>query len=273
MRISKVHPALYTLSVSGHRLKRRALWFRRGRELTKRRSPDSLPIRLVQHQSPLLRKLGDADMRLQHNKVANLTIASECIDGVIIRPGETFSFWNLVGLPTKERGFLEGMLISNGEVKSGVGGGLCQMANLLYWMFLHTQIEVTERHHHSMDIFPDSGRTIPFGTGATIFYNYVDLQAVNHTAHTFQIRTWIEDGYLKGEIRSDRDCPLRFSIVERDHAYLHNRTDGRNYRTNKIFRRTRATDTGQHLREELLMENLSVMTYEPPQGAEVKEID
>jgi len=273
MRISAMHPTLYRMSVSGHRLKRRALWFARGHRIATEFDPVSLPVRMVQHQSPLLRKLGDADMQLQLNKVTNLAIAAKAIDGVIIRPGDTFSFWKLVGEPSAERGFLEGMLISDGKVMSGVGGGLCQMANLLYWMFLHTQIDVTERHHHSMDLFPDSGRTIPFGTGATIFYNYVDLQCVNHTAQTFQIRTWIEGGYLKGEIRSDRDCPVRFSIVEQDHAYLRKRSDGKHYRTNEIYRHLRATDTGQPLREEFLMENFSVMKYAPPEGASIREIE
>ncbi|MFJ8513275.1 VanW family protein [Lysinibacillus xylanilyticus] len=51
------------------------------------------------------------------------------------------------------------------KVKTGVGGGICQLANLLYWMALHTPLIVTERHHHSFDPFPDSGRTLPFGSG------------------------------------------------------------------------------------------------------------
>ena len=50
-----------------------------------------------------------------------------------------------------------------GEVKTSIGGGICQLANLLYWMALHTPLEVIERHHHSFDPFPDSGRTLPFG--------------------------------------------------------------------------------------------------------------
>lgn len=47
------------------------------------------------------------------------------------------------------------MQLSRGEVVRGVGGGLCQLANLLYWMSLHTPLEIAERHQHSFDPFPD----------------------------------------------------------------------------------------------------------------------
>ena len=62
---------------------------------------------------------------------------------------------------------MEGMILRNGRVASGVGGGLCQMTNLLYWMTLHTPLTVTERWRHGYDVFPDSNRTQPFGSGAT----------------------------------------------------------------------------------------------------------
>ena len=272
MRISQYHPALYAVSVAGHRLKRRALWYSRTNSMSGSREETVLPVRTTQHQSPLLRKLGDADMRLQYNKVTNLRLAAEQLDGIIIKPGETFSFWKLIGEPTAKRGFLEGMLISNGEVTSGIGGGLCQLANLLYWMFLHTPLTVTERHHHSMDIFPDSGRTIPFGTGATIFFNYVDLQCRNDTDQTFQIKVWLTGEHLKGEIRSDRDLPVRYSVIERDHRFLRRTADGRHFRSNRIFRQVRSAGTGQPLREELLMDNFSLMKYLPPEGEKVHEM-
>ena len=45
------------------------------------------------------------------------------------------------------------------------GGGLCQLSNLIYWMTLHTPLTITERYRHSYDVFPDSNRTQPFGSG------------------------------------------------------------------------------------------------------------
>ena len=59
------------------------------------------------------------------------------------------------------------------------GGRPVQMTNLLYWMTLHTPLTVTERWRHGYDVFPDSNRTQPFGSGATCFYNYMDLMVRN----------------------------------------------------------------------------------------------
>lgn len=81
---------------------------------------DFLPYINVKHQSVLLRKLGDVDMQLQINKVKNLQIALEKINGIVIQPGEIFSFWELVGKPTAQKGYLEGVLISKGKVKVGI---------------------------------------------------------------------------------------------------------------------------------------------------------
>lgn len=259
--LSKLHPAIYKAAVAYHQTRRRLFWFQ-DRSLTKNRDQGRLPVRLFKHQSPLMRKLGSVDMRLQQNKIQNLKLAAACIDGTIIKPGETFSFWKHVGKPSAKRGFVEGLLIAQGKPVSGIGGGLCQMANLLHWMFLHTPLRVTERYHHSIDLFPDSGRTLPFGTGATIFYNYVDLQVQNPTDRTLQLRVWVDDEYLRGEVLCDHDFPQRYSIIERDHAFLRD-PENQIWRTNKIFREVRATATGQVIGEEHLMTNLSRVAYEP----------
>lgn len=258
--LSKKHPALYRAAVFFHRAKRWSSWFF-GPTLATDRA-ERLPVRIASHQSPLLRKLGDIDMDLQKNKAVNLKIAADRINGTVIRPGETFSLWKLVGKPTAKRGFRTGLLISRGKPTSGIGGGLCQMANLLYWMFLHAPLEITERHHHSIDLFPDSGRTIPFGTGATIFYNYVDLRVKNTTEQDFQILVHVDGKYLRGSIQSSKDTPHRYSIIEKEHAFLKDAA-GVYWRTNKIFRQIRETETGRVLNEEHLMTNLSRVAYIP----------
>lgn len=87
---------------------------------------------LIKHQSFLLRPLKDVDMYLQHNKVTNLKIAIGHLDKVVIKPGQTFSIWRLTGRPKKSKGYLEGMVLHNGKIAKGTGGGLCQLGNLLY---------------------------------------------------------------------------------------------------------------------------------------------
>jgi len=175
-----------------------------------------LPYEVFKHQTPMLRRLKDVEMWLQHNKVKNLKIASEQINGVILKPGQTFSFWKLVGKPTKAKGYVNGMVLYNGSFKPEVGGGLCQLSNLIYWMTLHTPLTVTERWRHNYDVFPDSNRTQPFGSGATVAYNYIDLQITNKTKWPFQLLVRVGDKRLHGEWRCLLPLKLRYQIYETD---------------------------------------------------------
>lgn len=232
----------------------------------------SLPFLVTSHESILLRKLGDADMRLQQNKVTNLKLASVKIDGVIIHPGETFSFWRCVGWPTAKKGYVEGMLLSNGKVQAGIGGGLCQSANLLYWMAMHSPLAVTERHRHSYDIFPDSGRVLPFGTGAAVYYNYVDLQFHNPTDMTFQILLGVNETHLHGEIRCDMLTPMSYKILERDHRFTKSKKTGKIWRENAIYRKSFDKRTGNLLGDDLLYRNRCKTLYTPSEGTVIEEV-
>ena len=164
--------------------RRRLLWHTGGLRFARPRPEVECPYLRAEHATPLLRRLRGEDMALQRSKVTNLRLAAARLDGLTLRPGETLSFWRAVGKPTRRRGYVEGMILRNGRAASGVGGGLCQMTNLLYWMTLHTPLTVTERWRHGYDVFPDSNRTQPFGSGATCFYNYMDLMVRNDTPDT-----------------------------------------------------------------------------------------
>jgi vancomycin resistance protein VanW len=184
-----------------------------------------------------------------------------------------FSFWRLVGRPTPGRGFLPGLQISFGEMVAMTGGGLCQFSNLLHWMVLHTPMEVTERHRHSYDPFPDYRRTVPFGTGATVFYNYLDLMFRNGTQRTFQVRSWLDEEYLHGEIRSDAPLKGEYSIEERGHRFV--REGGTIYRENQLWRILTDPVTSEVMCEELLMRNHAEVRYDVSgiPGIEVEEGD
>ncbi|MEQ6377427.1 VanW family protein [Bacillaceae bacterium S4-13-56] len=205
MRLSEIHPIFYHTRIALKRLFRSIVDLKDAKRFATTSVDDSLPHSLKKHQSLLRRKLGDSDPQLQENKITNLKIASQTIDGVLIFPGQIFSFWQLVGRTTRDKGYIEGMQLSRGEVKTGIGGGICQLANLLFWMALHTPLEIIERHHYSFDPFPDSGRVLPFGSGASVFYNYIDLRFYNPTEQTFQIKVWLTDKHLKGAILTDRE--------------------------------------------------------------------
>ena len=242
--------------------KRRVQWYLPGRRYAITRSATQLPHQHASHRTPLLRQLKGVDMWLQHNKVESLKVAASCIDGLLLRPGETFSFWRLVGKPTAKRGFKTGMVLRNGTVAQGMGGGLCQMTNLIYWMVLHTELSITERWRHGFDVFPDEGRSQPFASGATCSYNYIDLQITNRIANTHQLRVWVEGDYLQGEWRADVAPRFGYRIVERDHAI---RTEwwGGYSRHNSLHRMVRDIETGAERGEEFITENHAIMMYAP----------
>jgi len=160
-----------------YRLKRYTQWYLSRIRWASRRAPAVDGHIVYEHSSPLLRHLRNVDVWMQRNKVQNLRLAVDEIDGLIIAPGERFSFWRLIGPPTRGRGYLPGMVLRSGRVEPGIGGGLCQLSNLIYWMTLHTSLTVVERYRHSYDVFPDSDRTLPFGSGATCAYNYISFSA------------------------------------------------------------------------------------------------
>lgn len=260
LRLSEIHPMLYRTRIWQKRAFRRLSDLSTVRRFATEIAGNDLPFKCKKHQSLLRRRLGNSDPILQENKVQNLKIACPSIDGILIKPGQTFSFWRLLGEATAERGFCEGMQLSRGEVVRGVGGGLCQLANLLYWMALHTPLEVTERHHHSFDPFPDEHRVLPFGSGAGVFYNYIDLRFYNPTNITFQIRVWLTKDHLKGSILSSAEPPHSYHVFEKNHRFL--TSNGRNYRENEIWRSMIDRRTGNTVAEELLVKNHSEVKYE-----------
>jgi vancomycin resistance protein VanW len=250
-RLSEIHPAVYQARIQQKRLFRRIADLKNAGRFARVISPNELPFTCKRHQSLLRRRLGNSDPTLQENKIANLLIACPTIDGLLIKPGQTFSFWNRLGPATALKGYCEGMQLSRGEVVRGIGGGLCQLANLLYWMALHSPLEIVERHHHSFDPFPDENRVLPFGSGAGVFYNYIDLRFFNPTDTTFQLKLWLTEKHLKGAIYSDEETPHTYHVFEKNHRF--STQEGKNFRENEIWRETIDRRTGNIVDEEMLV--------------------
>ncbi|MFC5467526.1 VanW family protein [Cohnella suwonensis] len=236
-------------------------WLFGGVKFAKTRSGTALPFGTAAHRTPLLRELSNTDMQLQRNKIVNLSVAVPRLHGLLLRPGETLSYWRLIGKPTRRKGYVDGMVLFCGEVRSGIGGGLCQLSNLIYWMTLHTELTVTERHRHSYDVFPDSGRTQPFGSGATCAYNYRDLRIENRTNATYQLRVWMDDGQLRGEWLSDQPRRYTYEVKERDHR-ITSEPWGGYVRHNVLYRDVFALD-GERIKTEDVTANHALMMYAP----------
>ncbi|WP_345524998.1 VanW family protein [Nocardioides endophyticus] len=248
------------MAVLAHRARRRAHWVLGGTAWASTHASDDLPVRLQRHESLLLRELSGAEMVLQHNKVVNLRLASARVDRLVIGPGQTFSFNKIVGSCTRRKGYIDGMRLSDGVAVPGVGGGICQLANLLHWMVLHSPLTVVERSEHSFDPFPDSGRVLPWGVGCSIAYNYVDLVVRNDTSTTFQLRARVGERHLLGELRADRQLPVAYSVEAREERF-ERCDDGLVRRSNEIWRTTTDRRTGGVVATELVRRNRAVVKY------------
>ncbi|WP_075807371.1 VanW family protein [Lysinibacillus sp. FJAT-14222] len=102
MRLTELHPLFYHTRIEQKRLFRfLANLKERKRFATHKELSTTFPYTCKKHQSLLKRKLGNSDPKLQENKIINLKIATSEIDDVIIKHGETFSFWQLVGKTTE----------------------------------------------------------------------------------------------------------------------------------------------------------------------------
>lgn len=241
--------------------KRKRRWYFSGTSFAKTRNQGSLAELVFHHQTPLLRKLKDVDMWMQHNKVTNLRLAIKRLDGLVIRPGETFSYWYSLGKPSKRKGYLPGMQLDQGKFKSATGGGLCQLSNLIFWMAMHSPLTTVERWRHGFDVFPDSNRSQPFGSGATCAYNYIDLQLKNETDQDFQLKLRLSDTHLHGEWRCQQPLLVKYEVFESDHLF---RQEFWGYtRHNQIGRHVRDRDSNELLYSEPLIENHAIMMYNP----------
>lgn len=258
--LCEMGPLGYKLSVKKGVILRSRRDMKNGIVFAREHNGVALPVLCKDHCSPVLRKLHGVDMTLQENKRINLILAGEKINGIIIHPGETFSFWELVGRPDEKDGYREGLTIShkNGFGK-GVGGGLCQLANLIHWMVLHSPLNVTELHHHTDALFPDENRKVPFGTGTSVFYKLLDYRFYNNLQQDVQINVRVEGNSLCGELCSTAPFPCRYRLEEDDNHFV-KEPDGY-YRVSRVYRYI--TDKSGKVQKQPILDNHSKVMYDP----------
>lgn len=217
------------------------------------------PYPVFAHKSRLIRDYPEPWYSLQQNKIVNLKLIIPKINMTLLPPGKKFSFWKIAGRTSKKKGFLDGMTLIDGEITSSNGGGLCQLSNALFWAALHSGFEIIERHRHSFDIFPDTERKIPFGSGATVFYNYVDLVFKNNSDKIYLFKVYIDNEYLHVEIYSNSEPEYKFEIIEENHEF--EKSGDETFRKNEIFR-MKKTVNDEIVSKELICKNRSRVLYD-----------
>ena len=270
MLFCEISPFTYRLSMEKEILKRKLKDYFGKIQFASKRTDDSLPVLVYQHNSLIRRRLGNVNMQLQENKATNLALAVGHINGLLIRPGETFSVWKMIGRTTKRKGYKEGLTIEKGKPSQGIGGGMCQLSNLIHWMVLHSDLTIVEHHHHdALDLFPDFGRQIPFGTGTSISYNYIDYRVRNDSALTYQLKLWVDDEYLHGELRATEPLVHTFNIHAENEYF--SREAGVVYRNGQVYRDIIDRNSGNCLESQLIRTNHARVMYECPPSMEIRE--
>ena len=140
-------------------------------------------------------------------KLHNLTLAARKLDGLTVPPGSTVSFWHVIGRPIEARGFQTGRAIVNDRLGADVGGGLCQVASLLYELGLRGGMTIAERHPHSRDLYTEDTRFTPLGLDAAIVWGFKDVRWQNPHAQDVVLSFNVEGETLHGSLLSATPIP------------------------------------------------------------------
>jgi vancomycin resistance protein VanW len=221
-----------------------------------RGEPGDFPVLISEKSSPLKREVPGSLSANTAEKTQNLRLGSAHLNGLLIMPGEVFSFTRTIGPSSRRRGYLPALEFRDGQTVTAVGGGLCQLANLIVLLGIEAGMEILERHRHSLDLFPDADRTAPFGCGATVFYNHVDLRLRNTLDFPLLLEAAVEPPVCRAAIRGAKPMPFLCRMIETDHEFV--KVSGIIRRRNKLWREY---DDGTSVRRELLCENDCRVVY------------
>lgn len=120
----------------------------------------------------------------------NIKLACQTLSGTIVKNGEEFSLWEILGCPSAETGYEKAKTFtSNGEVTQSYGGGICQLSTTLYNAVLKVEgLKVTERHEHSRDV-----AYIKDGKDAAVSYGSADFKFKNNLNYNIRIEAEVEE--------------------------------------------------------------------------------
>ena len=237
MLFCEIHPVCYEISLKKEICKRHIRDLLSKEKFAKTINDTLLPNVVASYSCNLIKRGKGVDLRLQENKAVNIRLACRKIDGIMIYPDEIFSFWHTVGKTTKAKGYKDGRVIIHNKLIPGLGGGLCNLA-----------------------LAPEEGKRVPFSTGTSISYNYIDYRFKNNTDQNIQLHVWCDDEKLHAELRSEKEFPWKYSLVEEDHHFQ--KENEKYFRVSKIYREITDRSTGEVLNKELILNNHSEVMYD-----------
>jgi len=129
------------------------------------------------------------------NRLTNIQLSSEEINGLVLLPGEEFSFNGVVGARTAERGYMWAPALSQGETIMSIGGGVCQTSSTIYAAIKPSELLVTDQRRHGRPV-----PYLPWGWDATVFYPYLDFKFENNTEYPIRIEMELNDRNLTARV-------------------------------------------------------------------------
>ena len=131
----------------------------------------------------------------EENHFANLQLACQAINGMVLEPGATFSFNETVGQASVKRGYRMAPVIVNGKTEQGEGGGVCQVSSTLFNAAQAAGMTVLERHDHGAPV-----GYVEQGQDAAISYGTYDLRFRNDTQNAVTIYIWVASDRVTAQI-------------------------------------------------------------------------
>ncbi len=128
-------------------------------------------------------------------RTTNLKLVMEKLDGVVVSPGETFSYNQIVGKRTAEAGYKEAGGYAAGGVVQTLAGGICQISSTLYDAVVYANLDIVERHNHMF-----LAGYVGAGKDATVVYGSLDFKFKNTRKYPIMIKTTIGGGIAKIDI-------------------------------------------------------------------------
>lgn len=255
-----INPLFFAISTQKGIIQRNIKDFIGNTKFAKTKRKEKLDNIISSYSSNLIKKGKGVDPVLQENKAVNIRLASSKINGIIIKPGEVFSFWRTIGKVNKRTGYKEGRVIKDNKLIPGTGGGLCNLANTINNLILNSPLEMVEFHKHSDALAPDNGKRIPMANGTSVSYNYIDYRFKNNTDQNIQLLLWCDDEKLYGELRSEKEFPWKYQLIEENHHF--EKEGDKYYRISQIYRNTIEKKTGNIIKKELIWDNHSMVMFD-----------
>lgn len=143
------------------------------------------------------------------NRLNNVRRAAQSINGVVLNPGEVFSYNNTLGPVTAANGYKSANVYSAGKIEKGIGGGVCQVSSALYSALLQADMEILTRYNHSLIV-----SYVPYGQDATVSSGSIDLRFRNNTNAPMKIVASMDNSGVYVTLRGINAHPNRKITIE-----------------------------------------------------------